>query len=88
MQDSYDPHAIVDKWLKVWEQRRTFEARGLTRPAAEGLPRSYVVSMFAYPSGDLHMGHAEVYSISDTIARFHRMRGANVLHPIGWDSFG
>ena len=87
MEDSYNPHAIIDKWMKVWEQRGTFEADGLTA-AADERPRSCVVSMFPYPSGDLHMGHAEVYSISDCIARFTRMRGRNVLNPIGWDSFG
>jgi leucyl-tRNA synthetase len=85
MEERYEPHAIVDKWLKVWRDRRTFEARGLTEEDAADLRvRAYAVSMFPYPSGDLHMGHAEVYCI----ARFLRMRGANVLNPIGWDSFG
>jgi leucyl-tRNA synthetase len=83
----YNPHAIIDKWMKVWERLRVFEARGLTE-GDEDEPRSYVVSMFPYPSGDLHMGHAEVYSISDAIARYLRMRGRNVLNGIGWDSFG
>ncbi|GHJ11316.1 leucine--tRNA ligase [Micromonospora humidisoli] len=84
MEESYNPHASVDRWQKVWADQRVFEAEGLP----DDRPRSYVVSMFPYPSGDLHMGHAEVYSISDGIARFLRMRGMNVLHPIGWDSFG
>ena len=85
--DTYDPNAVVDKWLKVWDDLRVLEAQGLTA-GSEDLPRSYVVSMFPYPSGDLHMGHAEVYSISDAIARYIRMRGVNVLNAIGWDSFG
>ncbi|GAB3986351.1 leucine--tRNA ligase [Plantactinospora veratri] len=88
MEDSYNPQAIIEKWLEVWEDRGTFEAEGPTEDGSPGRPRSYVVSMFPYPSGDLHMGHAEVYSIGDSIARFTRMRGANVLNPIGWDSFG
>jgi leucyl-tRNA synthetase len=84
MSDTYDPQALVDKWLPVWEQRRVFEAGG---PDDER-ERRYVVDMFAYPSGDLHMGHAEAFSIGDAIARFEMMRGRNVLHPVGWDSFG
>ncbi|WP_152363232.1 leucine--tRNA ligase [Microlunatus speluncae] len=87
-QDAYDPQAIVEKWMRVWQQRRAFEAKGLTTDEGDDRPGSYVVSMYPYPSGDLHMGHGEVYSISDAIARFGRMRGHNVLTPIGWDSFG
>ena len=85
--ETYDPNAIIDKWMKVWEHRRTFEADGLTEGGDEQ-PRSYIVSMYPYPSGDLHMGHAEVFSISDVLARFAHMRGDDVLMPIGWDSFG
>ncbi|MFD7646074.1 leucine--tRNA ligase [Streptomyces albidoflavus] len=86
--DGYDPHSAIGKWLRVWEERRVFEARGLTADGDDGQPRSLLVSMYPYPSGDLHMGHAEVYSISDASARFARLRGHNVLNPIGWDSFG
>ncbi len=86
--DVYDPHSIVDKWIRVWEQQRVFEASGLTDDQRDDRSRAYVVSMYPYPSGDLHMGHAEAYSISDAVARFLRMRGYNVLNPIGWDSFG
>jgi leucyl-tRNA synthetase len=82
-QAAYDPLGIVDKWLPVWDELRVFE------PADDGSrPRAYVVDMFSYPSGDLHMGHAEAFSIGDAVARFARARGHDVLHPIGWDSFG
>jgi leucyl-tRNA synthetase len=80
---AYDPLGVVDKWLPVWDDLRVFE------PADDGSrPRAYVVDMFSYPSGDLHMGHAEAFSIGDAVARFARARGKDVLHPIGWDSFG
>jgi leucyl-tRNA synthetase len=85
--ESYEPNAIIDKWMKVWDDLHVYEADGLTE-GDDALPRSYVVSMYPYPSGDLHMGHAEVYSISDAIARYVRMQGHNVLNAIGWDSFG
>ncbi|HEX2498755.1 MAG TPA: leucine--tRNA ligase [Actinomycetes bacterium] len=78
-------------WRRLWARRRLFEATGLTAPDPAGgddRPRKYVVGMYAYPSGDLHMGHAETYSIVDAIARFERQRGFNVLNPVGWDSFG
>jgi leucyl-tRNA synthetase len=86
--DGYDPHSVIDKWIRVWEERRVFEAQGLTADEDGERPRSFLVSMYPYPSGDLHMGHAEVYAISDASARFARLRGDNVLNPIGWDSFG
>jgi leucyl-tRNA synthetase len=78
----YDPIGVVDKWLPVWDELRIFQ------PVDDGRPRTYVVDMFPYPSGDLHMGHAEAFSIGDAVARFARARGNDVLHPIGWDSFG
>ena len=80
--ETYDPHAVTDKWVKAWAELRAFEAD------PEKTPRSYVVGMFPYPSGDLHMGHAEAFAISDAVARYLRLRGAEVLKPVGWDSFG
>jgi leucyl-tRNA synthetase len=78
----------VDKWIRVWDEQRVFEADDVSEAGDNAKQRCYIVSMFPYPSGDLHMGHAEVYSISDAMARFLRMRGRSVLNPIGWDSFG
>lgn len=77
-------HAIQKKWQKYWAENGTF----LTGGDDDTRPRRYVLAMFPYPSGDLHMGHAENYLYSDIVARFWRHRGHNVLNPIGWDSFG
>ncbi len=87
-EERYDPTVLVDKWLPVWDSLRLFEAAELDGPDDDPREKRYVLDMFAYPSGDLHMGHAEAYSIGDAIARFEAMRGFNVLHPLGWDSFG
>ncbi|WP_374312185.1 leucine--tRNA ligase [Microbacterium sp.] len=80
----FDAYAIQQKWQARWTAADPFKAgdQGDTRP------RKYVLGMFPYPSGDMHMGHAENYAYVDTVARFWRHRGYNVLNPIGWDSFG
>jgi leucyl-tRNA synthetase len=79
----YDAVAAQERWQKYWQDHETFKA--LDDGSKE---RSYVLSMFPYPSGDLHMGHAENYALTDVIARYHRFRGYDVMNPMGWDSFG
>jgi len=83
-EDRYDWRAIQERWLPEWEKLDPFRA-GQRGPDAE---RRYVLDMFPYPSGDLHMGHAEAFAIGDVAARYWFQRGYDVLHPIGWDSFG
>lgn len=82
---SYDVRALQEKWQARWAKENPFTA---SEDPADPRPRRYVLDMFPYPSGDLHMGHAEAFAIGDVIARYHFARGENVLHPIGWDSFG
>ena len=80
---TYDVEATQEKWLKVWQRLDPFKA--LDDGSRE---RRYLLDMFTYPSGDLHMGHAEVFALADVIARYWFQQGYDVLHPIGWDSFG
>jgi leucyl-tRNA synthetase len=84
-QQHFDPREVQDKWQSRWAAMDLFRA---SDDPADTRPRTYLLDMFPYPSGDLHMGHAEAYAIADAIARYCFHRGHNVLHPIGWDAFG
>src|SRR5215468_5213918 len=82
----YNPKESEPKWRAAWEGAKAF--RALDPAQAAGRPKAYVLEMFPYPSGRIHVGHSRNYAMGDVVARHRRMKGMSVLHPMGWDAFG
>ncbi len=86
---SYDPQAIEQRWQEIWESERTWEVANPGQPGFdESRPKSYVLEMLPYPSGEPHVGHLKCYAVGDAIAHFRRRNGSQVIHPMGYDAFG
>ncbi|MEA2270110.1 MAG: leucyl-tRNA synthetase, partial [Solirubrobacteraceae bacterium] len=84
----YNPKDIEPRWQQVWADERTWEVDNPRPGDPADLPKSYVLEMLPYPSGEPHIGHLKVYSVGDAVAHFHRRTGRRVLHPMGYDAFG